>query len=128
MVDGWVPLYVHVVLQVHYGYASLNPVSRIPAFCVLPKAHLDVRQCSSWVAQQLTDAQGQVYSSSCGATAQHSSCAVVCCDQSYMHLLPQLREAMLLAYQVRTQGDRVKTSLLEGQPRSRSRSTCQCKS
>lgn len=93
------------MLQVHYGYASLNPVSRTPALCVLPKAGLDVQQCSRWVAEQLSCRGEQP--TNCKAAVgdgqrqeQQQQHAVVCCDQAYLHLLPQLQEAMLLAYQV----------------------------
>jgi hypothetical protein len=88
-------------LQVHYGYASLNPVSRTPALCVLPTAQLDIQQCSSWAAEQLASNEAQLLGgSNMQEAGQLQQYAVVCCDQSYLHLLPQLQEAMLLAYQV----------------------------
>jgi hypothetical protein len=102
---------ISYVRQIHYGYASLNPVSRTPALCVLPKAQLDVQQCSSWAAEQLASTGQQLLGSSSSTQAGSGTgepmreegqqqCAVVCCDQGYLHLLPQLQEAMLMAYQV----------------------------
>jgi hypothetical protein len=105
-------------VQIHYGYASLNPVSRTPALCVLPKAELDVQQCSSWAAEQLTSTGEQLLGSSSSSSSStqagsgtgghvqaqgQQQYAVVCCDQGYLHLLPQLQEAMLMAYQVMKQ-------------------------
>jgi hypothetical protein len=83
---------------------------------VLPKAQLDIQQCSSWAAQQLASTEEQLLggSSSSSSTPADSGtggavqeerqqqCAVVCCDQGYLHLLPQLQEAMLMAFQVNT--------------------------
>jgi hypothetical protein len=92
-------------------------VSRTPALCVLPKAQLDIQQCSSWAAEQLARTGEQLLggsSSSSSSTQAGSGTAgavqqegqqqrtVVCCDQGYLHLLPQLQEAMLMAYQVDT--------------------------
>lgn len=101
------------VLQIHYGYASLAPVTRTPALCVLPKEHLDPQQLAE--AASLAMAQITAASGVSGATAPPNSsssndistsstdnggdggvqAALVLVDQGYHHLLPELREAMV---------------------------------
>eukprot|EP00775_Hariotina_reticulata_P010493 gene10493-10653_t len=44
-------------VQVHYGYASLNPVSRVPAYCVLPKLDLDIQAAGTWNSLRLVFAE-----------------------------------------------------------------------
>lgn len=98
-------------MQVHYGHASLNPVSRVPALCVLPKAALDVQSTCDWVAQQLTELSQAALDGVIAAVSsneddsvqqqqQQQPCraAVLCCDQVYLHLLQQLEEGLRAAY------------------------------
>lgn len=82
--------------QVHYGYASLHPVSRTPALCVLPQHQLDVQHSSTWLLQQLANLHDQVQQQQ--QQQQHKAVCVICCDQGYMHKLPQLQQAVLQAY------------------------------
>jgi diphthamide biosynthesis protein 2 len=95
--------------QVHYGYASLHPVSRTPALCVLPKQQLNVQTISTWLVQQLSELHAQVQSSCTQDAAQDSQqqqqqqqqqspVCVICSDQSYLHQLPDLQQAVLQAY------------------------------
>jgi len=96
------------VRGVHYGYASLNPVSRIPAYCVLPKLDLDVQAAGTWVGRQLAkEAAAEANSSSSAEQDQQQQQQqhgqpdvadhpvwVVCCDQGYLHLWPQLQQVI----------------------------------
>jgi len=97
-------------LQVHYGYASLHPVSRTPALCVLPKQQLDVQQTSTWLIHQLARLQDQVQAGSLPSTQaqrqqqqqqeqQEGPVCVICCNQSYLHQVQQLQQAVLHGYQ-----------------------------
>lgn len=82
--------------QVHYGYASLHPVSRTPALCVLPKRELDVQQTSTWLVQQLARLHEQVQQGH--DNHQQQPMCVICSDQGYLHQLPELQQAVQAAY------------------------------
>lgn len=90
------------VVQVHYGYASLHPVSRTPALCVLPKRQLDVQQTSTWLVQQLEQLHQQVQAACRSEQGeqqqQQQPVCVVCTDQGYLHQLPALQQAVQQAY------------------------------
>jgi hypothetical protein len=89
--------------QVHYGYASLHPVSRTPALCVLPKRDLNVQQTSTWLVQQLAQLHEQVQAT-CSTDSnpqeqqQQQPVCITCSDQGYLHQLEQLQEAVQAAY------------------------------
>lgn len=88
--------------QVHYGYASLHPVSRTPALCVLPKRDLNVQQTSTWLVQQLAQLHEQVQATCSKDSNQQGSqqppVCIICSDQGYIHQLEQLQQAVQAAY------------------------------
>jgi hypothetical protein len=67
-------------------------VSRTPALCVLPQLPLDVQHCSSWLVEQLAALHPQQ------PHEQEQQTCVVCCDQGYLHHLPELQTAVQQAY------------------------------
>jgi diphthamide biosynthesis protein 2 len=76
-------------VQIHYGQASLSPVSHIPALCVLPKADADVQQTCELIIQHLQS-----------AVATACTSAVLLLDQMYLHIQQQLQGAVTAAYEV----------------------------
>lgn len=88
--------------QVHYGYASLHPVSRTPALCVLPKRDLNLQQTSTWLVQQLAQLHEQVQATCSKDSNQQGSqqqpVCIICSDQGYIHQLEQLQQAVQAAY------------------------------
>lgn len=83
----------------HYGRASLCPVSTLPAFFVLPKDDLDVWQTVTIVRQAVQNAvqekrRQQLQASGGGAGADGAvgyRGVVVLLDQAYQHALVQLQ-------------------------------------
>jgi hypothetical protein len=75
----------------------LYPVSRLPALCILPKQQLDVPAAAAWIAQQLQEAAPKL---GVDQSTPGSGTVLVLTDQAYQHLLPELQQALQLAYQV----------------------------
>lgn len=69
---------------IHYGYASFSPVSRLPAFFVLPKEDLDCASAAAKVEEQLQSSQA-----SCSA-----STVLVLHHQGYDHLQAELESCL----------------------------------
>lgn len=90
------------MMQIHYGHASLNPVSRIPSLCVLPKQPLNVQRCTRQLTELLAATASAATSTASAATPMCASprCAVILYDQWYHHAMGQLKEVMQAAWQV----------------------------
>jgi len=100
---------ISTATQIHYGHASLTPVTRTPALCVLPRSPtpLDVQACARHLAaalQQHGGATEQPCGSGDGDAEQSSSSgrsaewAVMTYDQCYAHKVPLLKEALAAIY------------------------------
>lgn len=99
--------------QVHYGHASLTPVTRTPALCVLPRGPpLDAADCASHVAAAIREHAAPSASSggsgggeACGSSGDDaaggnsgSGWVLITYDQCHAWQLPQLRPAIEAAY------------------------------
>jgi diphthamide biosynthesis protein 2 len=96
--------------QIHYGHASLTPVTRTPALCVLPRSPLalDAPACAQHMAAALVEHGGSGGGSGAegdGSSGSSGGWALVTFDQSYAHEVPQLKSVLAEAYQVRVCGD-----------------------
>ena len=78
-------------LQIHYGRASLSPLSRLPAYFVFGCQSLPVAA----TAQRLA-----AYAAELAATQDKPQALVVLLDQPYLHALPALELAMAQEHQV----------------------------
>ena len=76
-------------MQIHYGRASLAPLTRLPAFFVFPRQPVEAAQAASYVAQQLQ-------ASPALASAQ---AVVVLLDQVLHHAAQELQEQLQQQYQ-----------------------------
>ncbi len=97
MPDAATPTTLRPTFQIHYGRASLCPVSTLPAFFVLPKDDLDVRQTVTTVRQAVQNAvsekrrQQQAAGGGGADGAVGYRGVVVLLDQGYQHALVQLQ-------------------------------------
>ena len=78
-------------LQIHYGRASLSPLSRLPAYFVFGCKPLPVAAA----AQRLA-----VYAAELAAPQDKPKALVILLDQPYLHALPALRLATAQEHQV----------------------------
>ena len=78
-------------LQIHYGRASLSPLSRLPAYFVFGCKPLPVAAA----AQRLA-----AYAAELAATQDKPKALVVLLDQPYLHALPALQLATAQEHQV----------------------------
>ncbi|GIL52269.1 hypothetical protein Vafri_8184 [Volvox africanus] len=98
----------HLAAQcvVHYGRASLDPVTSLPAFFVLPKDPLNVQETASAVRQAVSDAVRARCAAAAPGASAHSAAAVsstsssfsavvVLLDQAYQHRLGDLSTELL---------------------------------
>lgn len=99
-VDEVAAAHINADCVVHYGLASFAPVSRLPAFFVLPREPLDCGAAAAAAAQRLhPPAPADGTAATAGAAADGGGgCLVVFTHQGYAHCLPRLETSLREAF------------------------------
>ena len=73
---------VGVLMQVHYGRASMSPLSCLPAYFVFGQQQLDVQDCAQRIAQYAADK----------ASTSHHVALLVFLDQMLLHAIDDVQQ------------------------------------
>ncbi|KAI8474870.1 MAG: hypothetical protein J3K34DRAFT_517740 [Monoraphidium minutum] len=103
-VDEVAAQHVNADCVIHYGHASLTPVTRTPALCVLPRAPLDAAAAAAALAGALREHGGD--GSNGGEKREQEQAgsggggwALVSYDQVYAYAMGQVKELLAREYQ-----------------------------
>ena len=78
------PAHADKLLQVHYGRASMSPLSRLPAYFVFGQQHLDTQDCAQCLAQYAIDK---------ASTSNHAA-LLVFLDQVLLHAVQDVQKQL----------------------------------